>query len=61
MWWEVSEATCEPVVDWRDQNHWIRKMLAGFQAAEFFSIKNKMGPTATRWASAFWLGSGGGA
>lgn len=57
---EVSEATSEPVVDWHKQNHWILKTLAGFQTAEFFSIKNKMGPAARRWVSAFWRGSGGG-
>lgn len=37
---------------WRNQNHWILDTLA-LQPAKFFS-KNKMGPTARRWASTFW-------
>lgn len=40
-------------MDWRNQNHWTLDTLA-LQPAKFFFSKNKMGPTARRWASAFW-------
>lgn len=55
----MSETTwkCRAVAS--EKGPWILKMLTVFKVIEFFSLKNKRGPIAKRWASGFWLGSGG--